>query len=119
MDRKGVVVPHDVPVLKERSVPTVFPNLPVKYATKILPKKRKRNVGQCSSVPAKESRKDIDNSAREWLSPRQTNWTRMRKYLRSTQSLVFNHHQNTRPSRRSNENGKCCETAEYLNNKVR
>lgn len=55
-------------LLKERAVPTVFPNLN-KYMTKILPKERKRRVGQSSSVPAKNSRRDTDNSARKSLEP--------------------------------------------------
>ncbi|KAH9366487.1 hypothetical protein HPB48_021378 [Haemaphysalis longicornis] len=68
VDGKEVFMPRDVPALKEGAVPTVFPNLP-KYMTKTLPKERKRRVGQSSSVPAKKSRRDIDNSACESVEP--------------------------------------------------
>lgn len=61
---KEVHIPRDVPALKESAIPTIFPNLP-KYMTKTLPKERKRRMGQGSSVPAKKSREDIDDSERE------------------------------------------------------
>ncbi|KAH8021968.1 hypothetical protein HPB51_019612 [Rhipicephalus microplus] len=64
VNEKEVHIPRDVPALKESAIPTIFPNLP-KYMTKTLPKERKRRVGQGSSVRAKKSREDIDDSERE------------------------------------------------------
>ncbi|KAL3221111.1 hypothetical protein MRX96_029622 [Rhipicephalus microplus] len=61
---KEVHTPRDVPALKESAIPTIFLNLP-KYMMKTLPKERKRRMGQGSSVPAKKSREDIDDSEHE------------------------------------------------------
>ncbi|KAH8025987.1 hypothetical protein HPB51_015292 [Rhipicephalus microplus] len=61
MNGKEVHIPRDVPALKESAIPTIFPNLP-KHMTKTLPKERKRRMEQGSSVPAKKSRDDIDDS---------------------------------------------------------
>lgn len=68
VDGTEVFMPRDVPALKEGAVPTVFPNLP-KYMTKTLPKERKRRARQSSSVPAKKSRRDIDNPACKSVEP--------------------------------------------------
>ncbi|KAL3228341.1 hypothetical protein MRX96_024002 [Rhipicephalus microplus] len=61
---KDAHIPRDVPALKKSAIPTIFPNLR-KYTTKTLPKERNSRIGQRSSVPAKKSREDIDDSERE------------------------------------------------------
>ncbi|KAH9367687.1 hypothetical protein HPB48_012803 [Haemaphysalis longicornis] len=56
-----VVIPRDVPVLRDDAVPTVFPNLP-KYISKALPKERKRRGSGSHSVPPKKTRTEPEGS---------------------------------------------------------
>lgn len=56
-----VVIPRDIPVLRDDAVPTVFPNLP-KYISKALPKERKRRESGSHSVPPKKTSTEPEGS---------------------------------------------------------
>lgn len=89
-----VVIPRDIPVLRDDAVPTVFPNLP-KYISKALPKERKRRESGSHSVPPKKTSTEPEGSGSSQEDGTTAMWRKRPEMdLPSTLFITCDTHQN-------------------------